>query len=455
MIRERETNIEGYPGRIAINHLTEKQPGEKVVVVGRIQAVRKHKNVIFADLTDQTGIIQLTLTNSEGESEQQLDNIKMGNIVAIDGVYGQSKTGESSVVVDVCELIAECAQPIPDKYHGLNNPKERFQNRHIDMISNLEIRDYLAQSSILKTGLRLGLLKHSFLEFETGVLQSKFEAGLAKPFVTHFNALNKDFYLRLTSELRLKMLMIGGLERVYELGQSFRNEGISAIHNPEFTLLEAYAAYTSYEDMMTVLQEIINESVVMAYGSSKVEADSGTINFSTPWARIDCFKAIREVIGTNLSPEMSKNELVDALSDHENFDNDMSLAAIYTKLYSKYLAHSIIQPTFVTGLASNLSPFIMPEDQNKSISQNSWLIIDGMIVGDFYTDENDPNLLRAAFETQANESVGEVNHKFLDALQYGIPPSSGVGLGVDRLLLSLRPVGVRKNIKEAIVFPNI
>lgn len=437
--------------RSSVTQAHESKEGDPIVLRGRVVAIRDHKKLIFADLIDETGSIQLVFS----KQVQERAEIKLGDIVTVKGEMMKTKVGTFSLQVKECTVDVLCQRPIPDKNKGFTDIGERYKRRHLDLLANTHVREFIQNCALLKAGLRSNLYANGFLEFETGTLQGQFDAGLAQPFITHFNALSRDYYLRLTHEIRLKQIMVGGFERVFAMGSSFRNEGISHLYNPEFTLLETYQSYATHEDCMQLFESILTTAVQHTYGQLNLTTAAGQLDLRQPWQRVHFFDDLSQVLGAQITAETSKSILVTLAKKLGDFDEDMHLFTVYMKLFEQHLAPRYLQPTYFLGIPAHLSPLVANEPHDPLISQRSWFVIDGIFCGDIYTDQNNADLFITSLTEQVAITGKKINYGFIEALEYGLPQTAGMGIGIDRLLLAFRPPGIRKDIKEAILFPNV
>jgi lysyl-tRNA synthetase class 2 len=409
-------------------------------VAGRVLGRRDLGKLAFLDLVDRSGRIQLIAQESQG--------LDLGDIVGATGKPGRSKRGEPSLTVDELELLAKIRKPLPDTFHGLTDVETRYRQRHLDLLTNEETRADFELRTRMVTAIRLYLDEHGFLEVETPVLQPRYGGAFAEPFVTHYNELDADFYLRIATELYLKRLIVGGLERVYELGKDFRNEGVSYKHAPEFTMLEWYEAYADYTDTMARIEELVEGVARETTGGTQVTFRGHEIDLKAPWARVKFVDALEERgLWTRDQAELR------ALLDERGVDTkqDKSWAQLVDHAHSHFVEPELIQPTILYDYPVELSPFARATDDDPSIVERFEYFVGGMELGNAFSELNDPDEQAARFAQQAAEVGGEPGDPdYVEALAYGMPPTGGLGLGIDRLAMVLTG---REAIRDAILFP--
>ena len=362
--------------------------------------------------------------------------------------------GELSLAIDHWRLLAKSLRPPPDKFHGLEDVETRYRQRELDLIANEDSRRIFAQRAKTITEIRHWLNEHGFVEAETPVLQPLYGGALARPFVTHHNALDRDFYLRIATELYLKRLVVGGIDRVYELGKDFRNEGVSHKHNPEFTMLEWYEAYADYEKTAHDLEHLVAEVAERVLGSLEVERDGVTIDLTPPWRRITLREAISERAGIDIAEHPGLEELAAAMGTEP--DPTEGWGKLVDGLLSKSVEPELIQPTFVLDYPVELSPFAKAHRSEPGLVERWEAFIGGMEIANSFSELNDPDEQRRRFEQQAvelergDEEAQPFDEGFIEALEQGMPPTGGVGLGVDRLAMILTGA---KSLREVVLFP--
>jgi lysyl-tRNA synthetase, class II len=426
-------------------------------VAGRIVARRGHGKAAFLDLRDGTGQIQLHATADKlgEEAFELLVDLDLGDFVGVEGTaLATRRGGELSLAIDHWRLLAKSLRPPPDKFHGLEDVETRYRRRELDLLANEESRRAFAIRARTIAELRRRLDEHGFVEVETPVLQPLYGGALARPFVTHHNALDRDFYLRIATELYLKRLVVGGIEKVYELGKDFRNEGVSHKHNPEFTMLEWYEAYADYEKTAHDLERMVADVAERVLGTTVVTRDGVEIDLAPPWRRVSLREAVRERTGIDIAEHPTREALAAAM------DGEPDEAEGWGKLVDGLLAKSVepelVQPTFVTDYPVELSPFAKAHRSEPGLVERWEAFVGGIEIANSFSELNDPDEQRRRFEQQAaeiergDEEAQPFDEAFVEALEHGMPPTGGVGLGVDRLVMML--TGAR-SLREIVLFP--
>jgi lysyl-tRNA synthetase class 2 len=425
-------------------------------VAGRIAARRGHGKAAFIDLVDASGRIQLhSRADVLGEqSHELLTGLDLGDIVGVDGIAFKTRRGELSLRVTGWTLLAKSLRPMPDKFHGLEDTELRYRHRELDLIANPEARELFRKRGATIAATRAWLDSEGFVEVETPVLQPLYGGALARPFTTHHNALDRDLYLRIATELYLKRCVVGGIERVYELGKDFRNEGISFKHNPEFTMLEWYEAYADYEDAATRLESLVSHVAEQVLGTTKVERDGVEIDLAPPWRRITLREAIRERTGIDVLEHPTREALAAAMESEASPDDGWG--KLVDGLLSKEVEPHLIQPTFVFDYPVEMSPFAKRHRDDERLVERWEPFVGGFEIGNAFTELNDPDEQRRRFEQQAEElrrgdqEAQPFDESFIEALEYGMPPTAGVGLGIDRLVMLLTGAS---SLREVVLFP--
>ena len=466
--RLREGGVEPFPhsfaGRVPIASVHEvhddleagEETGDAYRVAGRIAARRGHGKAAFIDLVDASGRIQLhSRADVVGEDAHALlTDLDLGDIVGVDGVAFKTRRGEFSLRVTGWELLAKSMRPPPDKYHGLEDTELRYRHRELDLIANPEIRDLFMKRAATVAAAREWLDAEGFVEVETPVLQPLYGGALARPFTTHHNALDRDLYLRIATELYLKRCVVGGIERVYELGKDFRNEGISHKHNPEFTMLEWYEAYADYNDAAERLERLVAHIAERVLGTTVVERDGAEIDFAPPWRRLTLHDAIRERTGIDVLEHPTREELATAMGSEP--DEAEGWGKLVDGLLSKQVEPELVQPTFILDYPVEMSPFAKRHRAEEGLVERWEAFCGGIEIANAFTELNDPDDQRRRFEAQAeelrrgDEETQPFDEGFLQALEYGMPPTGGVGLGIDRLVMLLTGA---KTLREVLLFP--
>ncbi len=467
--RLREEGINPYPPRFSPSHsigeiitgfsslATEKHSGEQVIIAGRLIALRQMGRAAFLDLRDGSGRIQ-THASLDGLGEtgyRALCESDIGDFLGVSGEVFRTKRGELTVEIAEWTLLSKSLRPLPEKWHGLKDVELRYRHRSLDLIANETVRDTFARRSRMVSGMRRYLDEHGFLEVETPMMQPLAGGATARPFVTHHNALDVDLYLRIAPELYLKRLVIGGMERVYELAKNFRNEGVSTSHNPEFTTLEIYQAYTDYEGMMSLAEELIGTGAREAASSLQVPYQGETIDFSPPWRRIGLVQAVEEATGIEITGR-SLPEINSQAKEKEIALPPLARGKLIEHLFEEFVEATLIQPTIVKDYPIEISPLAKRKPDAEGIVERFELFVGGMEIANAFTELNDPLDQRARFEAQeklrvaGDDEAQQVDEDFLFALEHGMPPTGGIGIGIDRLAMLLTD---SRSIRDVILFP--
>jgi lysyl-tRNA synthetase class 2 len=422
---------------------------------GRLRAVRGHGKVSFADLSDGAGQIQLYLKKNDLDesSWQVFKQLDLGDFLGVEGTVFRTRAGELSVAVKELTVLSKALRPLPEKYHGLADREARARQRYLDLLSNPESREVFETRSKVVSSIRRRLEGAGFIEVETPMMQPIPGGATARPFVTHHNTLDLDLYLRIAPELYLKRLIIGGFERVFELNRNFRNEGISTRHNPEFTMLEFYWAYADYELMMDLTEELVAGVVEEVTGGLKVEWGEHTIDFSRPWRRLKMRDAILEY--SDLTPEdlVDRARMEKAARELEvQRIDERSDGNLLAELYEMTAEPLMINPTFIMDFPRDISPFAKSCPGDPDTVERFELFIGGMELANAFTELNDPDEQRRRLEAQAAEQGGMVDEDFVLAMEHGMPPTGGEGIGIDRLIMLLTN---QHSIRDAILFPQL
>jgi lysyl-tRNA synthetase class 2 len=426
-------------------------------VAGRIVARRGHGKACFLDVRDGSGQIQLHARKDVlgDEAYELLVDLDLGDIVGAEGTaMATRRGGELSLAIDRWRLLAKSLRPPPDKFHGLEDTEIRFRRRELDLIANEESRGAFRLRARTITEIRRWFDEHDFVEVETPVLQPLYGGALARPFTTHHNALDRDFYLRIATELYLKRLVVGGIDRVYELGKDFRNEGVSHKHNPEFTMLEWYEAYADYEKTAHDLELLVAEVAERVLGTTKVKRGDVEIDFAPPWRRITLREAILERAGIDVAEHPTREALAQAMGAEP--DPKEGWGKLVDGLLSREVEPGLIQPTFILDYPTELSPFAKSHRSQEGVVERWEAFAGGMEIANSFTELNDPDEQRRRFEQQAaevargDEEAQPFDEAFVEALEQGMPPTGGVGLGIDRLVMMFTGA---KTLREVLLFP--
>jgi lysyl-tRNA synthetase, class II len=426
-------------------------------VAGRIVGRRGHGKACFIDLRDGSGQIQLHAREDllGAEPYRILVDLDLGDIIGVEGTaLATRRGGELSLAIDRWRLLAKSLRPPPDKFHGLEDVETRYRHRELDLIANEESRRLFALRARAVSEVRRWLDERGFVEVETPVLQPLYGGALARPFTTHHNTLDRDLYLRIATELYLKRLVVGGIDRVYELGKDFRNEGVSHKHNPEFTMLEWYEACADYEATAHRVETMVAEVAERVLGTTEVQRGDLTIDLAPPWKRVTLRDAIREQSGIDIAEHPTREALVAAM-DSEAAPEE-GWGKLVDGLLSKFVEPQLIQPTFLLDYPVELSPFAKSHRSEEGLVERFEAFAGGMEIANGFTELNDPDEQRRRFEQQAeelargDEEAQPYDEDFVAALEQGMPPTGGVGIGIDRLVMLLTGA---KSVREVVLFP--
>jgi lysyl-tRNA synthetase class 2 len=433
--------------------------GEQASVAGRVMLLRKQGKLSFISLRDRSGDIQLFLKEDAlGPSYGLVDLLDLGDMVGARGEVMKTKRGELSVQASELVLLTKALRPLPEKWHGLRDPELRFRQRYLEFATNPESRRIISGRAQVLKAFRRVLEERGYVEVETPILQKTHGGALARPFVTHHRALDLDLYLRIAPELFLKRLLVAGLERVYEIGRDFRNEGIDRDHNPEFTMLEAYQAYGTYEDMMDLAEALIREAALSVRGSLRLLYQGREVDLESPWRRVTLAEAVSEAVGQEVPHQDLQALRAVASSVGVEVNPSWGPGKVLLELFEKRVEHDIWSPTFVKDFPREVSPLARPHRTVPGLTEQFDLIICGMEIGPAYSELTDPDEQRARFMDQqrlrgtGDEEAHPVDEEFLEALEHGMPPAGGIGIGVDRLL---KIVLDAPNLREVILFPHL
>lgn len=429
-----------------------------VRIAGRMTAFRAMGKAVFADVKDSSGRMQIYVQrDAVGEDFFKLfKKFDIGDLVGVDGVLFQTRTGEITVKATACTLLSKSLRPLPEKYHGLTDMEARYRQRYLDLIMNDESRDVLRKRSIIIKEIRKYLDDKGYMEVETPMLQYIPGGAAANPFKTHYNALDTDMYLRIATELSLKKLLVGGYEKVYEINRNFRNEGMDRRHNPEFTAIELYQAYGNCETMMELVEDLIKTVAMRVNGTLVIKAGGKEIDLGKPWRRAAYRDLVKEVAGENWF-ELSREEKYKKAKElGTQVLPDWTDLEITHEIYEKLVEDTLIEPTFVTRLPAELVPLARKCEDDPSLVDVYELEINGQEISPGYTELNDPIDQRQRFMDQVTLSGKDpaqaVDEDFLTALEYGMPPTGGMGMGIDRLVMLLTGA---ESIRDVILFPQL
>lgn len=432
-----------------------------VTIAGRIVLLRNMGKASFFTLQDKQGTIQAYIRKDVvgDESYAIFDLADLGDIVGVSGHLMLTKTGEITIKVETYTHLVKALKPLPEKYHGLTDVEERYRRRYVDLIVNDEARKVALLRPRIIRGIQAYMDERGYVEFETSMLQSTLGGAAARPFVTHHNALDRDYYLRIATELPLKRLLVGGLERVYEIGRLFRNEGIDTRHNPEFTTIEAYQAYGDIESMKQLAEGLLSELALKIVGSYDVPWGDKVISLKPPFRSVHMVDLIKDVTGIDFWQSMSFEDAKKLADKHEIYleKHENSVGYVINKFFEHFCEKTLIQPTFVTGHPLEISP-LAKKSKDERFTERFELFIDTSEYANAFTELNNPLDQQERFmaqleaKKQGDKEASENDQDFLDALQYGMPPAGGIGIGIDRLVMLLTN---QQSIREVILFPTL
>jgi lysyl-tRNA synthetase class 2 len=467
--RLRSRGLDPYPHSYHPTHTVEEaaqlfeavaDAAPPVRVAGRVMARRKMGKMAFLDLRDRSGKIQLCLRRDfvGAEAFAFLAEVDIGDILGAEGKLFRTKMGEITVDVSTLTMLCKSLRPLPEKWHGLADVEKRYRQRHLDLISNSEVRRIFELRGRIVGAIRDFLDGRGFVEVETPVLQSQAGGALATPFVTHHEALDRDLYLRIALELYLKRLVVGGFDRVYEVGRVFRNEGISTRHNPEFTLLECYQAYADYDDIMRLVEDMVSTVAERTLGTRRIVSGEHEIDLSPPWRRLCLRDAIREHAGIDFEEHRdarSLRERMEAMGLQADPGKDRG--RLIDELISTLVEPNLVQPTFLLDYPVEMSPLAKRKRGDERLVERFEAFVNGTELANAFTELNDPVDQRDRFEHQVTQrgGVGDTelaDEDFLEVLEYGMPPTGGLGVGLDRLVMLLTG---QQSIREVILFPQL
>ena len=442
----------------------EELEGKEVTVAGRIMSKRGQGKVVFSDIYDRDGKIQLFIKIDEvgEEALKQYKTNDLGDWVAATGEVFKTKTGEVSVKVKTVELICKSLKPLPEKWHGLKDPDLRYRQREVDIITNPEVKDTFIKRSQIISGIRAFLDSRGFLEVETPMLATIAGGASARPFITHHNTLDLDMFLRIAPELYLKRCIVAGFEKVYELGRTFRNEGMSVRHNPEFTMIELYQAFADYNDMMELTENMVAEVCKKVNGTTKVTYQGTEIDFMPPWRRITMVDAVKEYAGVDFN-EFKSDADAQAVAKEKHLEfpkplNTVTKGEVLNALYEEFCEQHMIQPTFIIDYPVEISPLTKKKRGNEMFTERFEGFVFGRELCNAYSELNDPIVQRERFAQQEKErELGDdeaymIDEEFMGALETGMPPTGGLGIGIDRLIMFLTDSA---SIRDVILFPTM
>lgn len=474
--RLRAADVEPYPYRFDRTHsiaevrkeFPDLEPGAEtsahVSLAGRLLLIRRQGKLLFATMRDRTGSIQLFVSKAVlgDEAFEQFSDLDLGDWVGAEGTVMSTKKGELSVKVSSFVLLAKCLRPLPDKWKGLTDTDTRYRQRYVDLIVNDDARRIFDIRNATVASIRKSMVERGFVEIEGPILQLDAGGAHARPFITHHNALDIDMYLRIALELHLKRLIVGGLEKVFELGRVFRNEGIGTRHNPEFTMMESYEAFADYTDVMTLTEDIVRNAALDALGTTVVDINGRAVDLGHPFRRAKMTDLASEATGELVHPSRPLEELrVIASSNGVKVEPEWRPGKIVEEIFEATAEANLIEPTFVTGHPVDVSPLARVDRNDPLLTERFELFIGGRELANAYSELNDPVVQRERFEDEQRAALDEqgddghsktIDEDYLRALEYGMPPTGGLGVGVDRLVMLLAGA---TSIKEVILFPTL
>lgn len=435
---------------------------KEVTVAGRIMAIRGHGGIQFFDLRDESGKIQVVFKSDQLKTKDQelIALLDIGDFIEVTGNIFKTQAGEISVQASSFQILTKSIRPLPSQWYGLKDVEERYRKRYLDMIMNPHALDVLVKRSKITYTIRKFLVeKKGYLEVENPVLQSLYGGGRARPFITHHNTLDMDLYLRISNELYLKRLIVGGLEKVFEMGHTFRNEGMDKNHNPEFTMLETMEAYADYKENMNLIEEMFEYVAKEVFGKTELPYQGKIINYKAPWKRIRVAELFKEHLKIDLEEIKTLEEARDlAKKTGVEIKNFMTQSEVLLEIFEKKCTSQVIQPTFIYDYPADFYPLAKKLENNPKLVESFDIYVAGMEMGTNWSEQNDPAELRREWEKevkkeeQGNEETQKLDEEFLEALEYGMPPTSGIGPGIDRWVMVMTD---SLSIADVILFPTL
>ncbi|WP_208560547.1 lysine--tRNA ligase [Marinilactibacillus kalidii] len=471
----RERGIDPFGGRFERTHFsselheafedkTKEELSEEehmVVIAGRMMTKRGKGKAGFANLKDKKGTIQIYVRkDAVGDEEyESFTTADLGDFLGIEGKIMKTNTGEVTVRAQKLTYLSKALRPLPDKYHGLTNVEQKYRQRYLDLIANDHSFDRFTKRSQIIQEIRNYLNGQDYLEVETPLLHNLAGGAAARPFITHHNALDMELYLRIAIELHLKRLIVGGMEKVYEIGRVFRNEGIDTTHNPEFTMLELYTAYHDVSDVMNLTEDMIKTVAQKVIGEDKLSYGEETIDLGSPWARRHMVDLIKEQTGIDFWQKMSNDEARQLAKEHNvAVDDYATFGHVVNEFFEAFVEETLIQPTFVYGHPLEISPLAKKNDEDARFTDRFELFIARHEYANAFSELNDPIDQRERFEAQmkekdqGNDEAHEIDEDFIESLEYGMPPTGGLGIGIDRLVMLLTDA---HTIRDVLLFPTM
>jgi lysyl-tRNA synthetase class 2 len=476
--RLKDKGVDPYPLRSACTHTTaealemlaqskkeaKRAPAEKVILCGRIMSVRVMGKASFAHIADGSGRIQIYVRLGEdGVDEETYDffrhDLDIGDIIQAEGTLFFTRTGEPSLMVTDLTLLAKSLRPLPEKWHGLKDVETRYRQRYLDLIVNEDVRHIFITRSRIIAALRRFMDERGFIDVETPVLQPIYGGAMARPFTTYYQALDQEVFLRIADELYLKRLIVGGLDRVYEICKDFRNEGVSSQHNPEFTQLEVYQAYADFHDMMTLAEDAFFHVAQEVLGTPQISYQGHAVDLTPPWKRLSMRDAILDETGIDIEESPSRDLLRQRVDEQGlEVDPQPTRGTLIDEIFSEYVEPGLIQPTFIIDFPVEISPFAKKKPGRPQLVERFEFFIGGLELGNAFSELNDPLDQRERFLAQqklreaGDEEAHPMDEDYLRALEYGMPPTGGMGWGIDRMVMLFTD---QASIREVILFPHL
>lgn len=439
----------------------EEYEGKTVHIAGRLMALRGHGKTAFIHLADELGRVQVYFRKDVlGDRAFEIfDLLDIGDILGVEGEVFRTQKGEISVRAESFKLLSKSLRPLPEKWHGLKDVETKYRQRYLDLIMHQDVKDRFKLRSKILTAVRNILEEDGYLEVETPTLQPIAGGAAARPFVTHHNTLDMDLYMRIAPELYLKRLIVGGLERVYEMGKNFRNEGISIKHNPEFTAIEMYRAYANYEDMIELTENVVSGVAQRVLGTQKIIYEGTEIDLTAPWRRMTMEEAVLEYGKVDFSKVTTVEEAQALAKEHHvSFENHWGIGGILNAFFEEFAESHLIQPTFVIGHPKEISPLSKSNDENPERTDRFEAFIYGREIANGFSELNDPIDQKERFQAQCDQrdsgddEAHMMDEDFVTALEFGLPPTGGLGIGIDRLIMFLTN---SSSIRDILLFPHM
>lgn len=469
----RKAGVDPYPRKFQIEDYSEEltrkfsdtnefNEGQfPVKMAGRIMSVREHGKTAFLNIQDTTGNIQLYIRKDrigDWAFDEVFKKLDIGDIIGVEGWVFRTRTGELTVLIEKLSLLTKSLRPLPEKWHGLKDKEIRYRQRYADLIVNPEVKKvFLIRTKAVQT-IRAFLNSKNFMEVETPVLQPIYGGATARPFITHHNALDMNLYLRIADELYLKRIIVGGIDRVYEISKDFRNEGMDRDHNPEFTMLELYQAYADYNDMMVIAEEMIAYTAREIFGDTVISYQGDEIDLTPPWRRISMLDAIKEATGLDVKSASNEELLKIAFERDPEIPKTTLRGKLIHFLFEEFVEPNLIQPTFITDHPTEISPLAKKKTDDESLTERFEIFMGRLEVGNAFSELNDPidqkeRLLDQVKQREAGDEEAQMmDEDFIRALEYGMPPTGGLGVGIDRLIMLLTDM---PSLRDVIFFPHM